>query len=117
MSVEENNIIQYITTTLQNPDLALRMASRNNLPGAEDLFVRKFNTLFQNGQYAEAAKVAANAPKVRRQWNKCAKLFVRNTNAFAFSYLDNKRVQFVEIHPQWIQKPVYPIVKYSRDPL
>ena len=64
VSVEEDNIIQYITNTLQNPDLALRMASRNNLPGAEDLFVRKFNTLFQNGQYPEAAKVAASAPKV-----------------------------------------------------
>lgn len=67
MSVEEDNIIQYITSTLQNPDLALRIASRNNLPGAEDLFVRKFNTLFQSGQYGEAAKVAASAPKV----NKC----------------------------------------------
>ena len=66
VSVEEDNIIQYITTTLQNPDLALRIASRNNLPGAEDLFVRKFNTLFQSGQYSEAAKVAASAPKVNR---------------------------------------------------
>ena len=64
VSVEEENIIQYITNTLQNPDLALRMASRNNLPGAEDLFVRKFNTLFSSGQYSEAAKVAASAPKV-----------------------------------------------------
>lgn len=64
VSVEEDNIIQYITGTLQNPDLALRIASRNNLPGAEDLFVRKFNTLFQGGQYGEAAKVAAGAPKV-----------------------------------------------------
>lgn len=53
---------------LQNPDLALRMAVRNNLSGAEDLFVRKFNTLFTNGQYAEAAKVAANAPKVSTSW-------------------------------------------------
>jgi len=66
VSVEEDNIIQYITTTLQNPDLALRIASRNNLPGAEDLFVRKFNTLFQSGQYGEAAKVAASAPKVNK---------------------------------------------------
>ena len=65
MSVEEENIIQYITNTLQNPDLALRMASRNNLPGAEDLFVRKFNTLFGSGNYSEAAKVAAGAPKAR----------------------------------------------------
>lgn len=64
MSVEEDNIIPYITNVLQNPDLALRLAVRNNLAGAEELFVRKFNTLFTNMQYAEAAKVAANAPKV-----------------------------------------------------
>ena len=64
VSVEEENIIPYVTTNLQNPDLALRMAGRNNLPGAEDLFVRKFNALFQAGQYSEAAKVAASAPKV-----------------------------------------------------
>lgn len=63
VSIEEENVVQYITTTLQNPDLALRLASRCNLPGAEDLFVRKFNNLFQNGQYAEAAKAAAGAPK------------------------------------------------------
>ncbi|KTF74352.1 hypothetical protein cypCar_00016021 [Cyprinus carpio] len=61
--VEEENIIQYITNVLQNPDLALRMAVRNNLAGAEELFGRKFNTLFAAGNYSEAAKVAANAPK------------------------------------------------------
>lgn len=63
VSVDEENIIPYINGVLQNSELALRMAVRNNLSGAEDLFVRKFNMLFQNGQYAEAAKVAANAPK------------------------------------------------------
>ena len=68
VSIEEENVVQYITTTLQNPDLALRLASRCNLPGAEDLFVRKFNNLFQNGQYAEAAKAAAGAPKVFSTW-------------------------------------------------
>nr|CAD7574000.1 unnamed protein product [Timema californicum] len=56
VSVEEDHIIPYINSVLQNPDLALRMAVRNNLAGAEDLFVRKFNLLFQNGQYSEAAK-------------------------------------------------------------
>lgn len=64
VSVDEENIIPYINNVLQNGDLALRMAVRNNLSGAEDLSVRKFNTLFTNGQYSEAAKVAANAPKV-----------------------------------------------------
>ncbi|XP_063226096.1 clathrin heavy chain isoform X2 [Bacillus rossius redtenbacheri] len=63
VTVDEENIIPYINNVLQNPDLALRMAVRNNLAGAEELFVRKFNTLFQNGQYSEAAKVAASAPK------------------------------------------------------
>lgn len=71
MSVEEDSIVQYITTTLQNPDLALRIASRNNLPGAEELFVRKFNTLFQGGQYSDAAKVAAGAPKVGTDKSLC----------------------------------------------
>lgn len=33
------------------------MAVRNNLAGAEELFVRKFNMLFQSGNYVEAAKV------------------------------------------------------------
>lgn len=64
--VEEENIIPYITNVLQNPDLALRLAVRNNLAGAEELFARKFNNLFAAGNYSEAAKVAANAPKVTR---------------------------------------------------
>ena len=64
VSVEEDNIIPHITNTLQNADLALRIAVRNNLSGAEELFVRKFNNLFAQGNYGEAAKVAANAPKV-----------------------------------------------------
>ena len=65
VSVEEDNIVPYISNTLQNPDLALKVASRSNLPGAEELFVKKFNMLFQNGQYSEAAKAAASAPKVK----------------------------------------------------
>ncbi|CAB4018443.1 clathrin heavy chain 1 isoform X2, partial [Paramuricea clavata] len=63
VSVDEENIVAYITNVLQNPDLALRVAVRNNLGGAEELFVRKFNNMFNNMQYGEAAKVAANAPK------------------------------------------------------
>uniref|UniRef100_H2ZKR3 Clathrin heavy chain n=1 Tax=Ciona savignyi TaxID=51511 RepID=H2ZKR3_CIOSA len=63
VSVDEENVVPYITSTLQNPDLALRFAIRNNLAGGEELFSRKFNTLFAQGNYTEAAKVAANAPK------------------------------------------------------
>ncbi|XP_019869256.2 clathrin heavy chain [Aethina tumida] len=63
VSVDEDSIIRYVNTALHNPDLALRIATRLNLAGAEELFVSKFQLLFQNGQYAEAARVAANAPK------------------------------------------------------
>lgn len=62
--VEEENIINYASNVLQNPDLALRMAVRSNLAGAEELFTRKFNTLFAQGSYSDAAKVASSAPKV-----------------------------------------------------
>lgn len=58
VTVEEESIVPYINTVLQNPELALRLAVRNNLAGAEELFVRKFNMLFTNGQYGEAAKVS-----------------------------------------------------------
>ncbi|KAK4337243.1 hypothetical protein RND71_043548 [Anisodus tanguticus] len=61
--VDEDNIISYITNTLQNSDLALRIAARNNLPGADDLFIQRFNTLIANGQAAEAAAVACSAPR------------------------------------------------------
>ncbi|NWZ66431.1 CLH1 protein, partial [Acrocephalus arundinaceus] len=61
--VEEDNIVNYATNVLQNPELGLRMAIRSNLAGAEELFARKFNTLFAQGNYADAAKVAASAPK------------------------------------------------------
>lgn len=64
MCVEEENVVNYVTNVLQNPDLALKIAVRSNLAGAEELFGRKFNTLFAQGSYSEAAKVAASAPKV-----------------------------------------------------
>jgi len=63
VSVDENNIVPYIIQTLNNPDLAIRLASRNGLPGADDFFVQRFQQLFAQGNYAEAAKVAANSPK------------------------------------------------------
>ncbi len=65
VAIDEQNMIPYVTQQLQNPDLALKLAIRCDLPGAEELFVRKFNLLFGQGNYGEAAKVAASAPRVR----------------------------------------------------
>ncbi len=55
ISIIEDTIIHYIATVVQNPDLALRFATRNNPAGAEDLL--RFNTLFQDGASEEAALV------------------------------------------------------------
>ncbi|KAG9304457.1 hypothetical protein G9A89_020021 [Geosiphon pyriformis] len=63
VSVEENNIIPYIISNLGNPNLALRMAVRNDLPGAEELYVQKFSSLYQAGNYQDAARVAALSPR------------------------------------------------------
>ena len=63
VSMNEETIIPFIQNTLNNRDLAFKMAIRNNLGGADQLFLNKFNELFGRGSYSEAAKLAANAPK------------------------------------------------------
>ncbi|GAA6060259.1 hypothetical protein JCM10212_003959, partial [Sporobolomyces blumeae] len=63
VTVDEEVMIPYILSTLNNVELAIRLASRGNLPGADDLYQRQFQQLFQSGDYAGAAKVAANSPR------------------------------------------------------
>ncbi|CAF3999025.1 unnamed protein product, partial [Rotaria sordida] len=63
VSIDEDNVVSYIQNTLNNPELAYKMSARCNLPGADQLFVAQFSQLFQSGNYSEAAKVAATAPR------------------------------------------------------
>ncbi|KAL9558012.1 hypothetical protein MBANPS3_001112 [Mucor bainieri] len=63
VSLDEDNIIPYIINTLNNQELALKLASRGGLPGADDLYVQRFQTLFNSHNFTEAAKVAANSPR------------------------------------------------------
>jgi len=63
VTVDEEVMIPYILSTLNNVELAIRLASRGNLPGADDLYQRQFSQMFQSGDYAGAAKVAANSPR------------------------------------------------------
>ena len=57
-------MVSFIQNTLGNAELAYKMSARCNLPGADQLFVARFAQLFQSGNYSEAAKVAATAPRV-----------------------------------------------------
>ncbi|KAI7870822.1 hypothetical protein BDF14DRAFT_1879064 [Spinellus fusiger] len=63
VSVDENTIIPYIINNLNNMELALKLASRGGLHGADSLYEQRFNQLFSSGAYGEAAKVAANSPR------------------------------------------------------
>ena len=62
VSIDERNIIPYITNTLKNYQLAIDLSARCGLPGAEDLFDRQFQQLFSQGNFQGAAKVAADSP-------------------------------------------------------
>ena len=64
VDVDENTIVPYILTTLNNTELAFKLASRANLPGADDLYVQRYQQLFQSGQLDQAAQIAANSPRV-----------------------------------------------------
>ncbi|KAL8278246.1 hypothetical protein RQP46_009419 [Phenoliferia psychrophenolica] len=63
VTVDDDTIIPYILSTLNNTALAISLASRANLPGADDLYTRQFAQLFASGNFPEAAKVAANSPR------------------------------------------------------
>ncbi|CED83796.1 clathrin heavy chain [Phaffia rhodozyma] len=63
VGLDETTVIPYILRTLNNTELAIKLASRANLPGADDLYVQQYHSLFQSGNYGEAAKIAANSPR------------------------------------------------------
>ncbi|KIW71908.1 hypothetical protein PV04_00135 [Phialophora macrospora] len=63
VSVDENTIIPYLLQNPANSSLAVKLASRAGLPGADNLYQQQFETLFAQGQYSEAAEVAANSPR------------------------------------------------------
>ena len=62
-TVNEQTMVPFVSTQLNNLDLALALAKRGNLPGAEALVGQNFERLFASGQYKEAAEAAAESPK------------------------------------------------------
>ena len=62
-SVNDAALVPFVSGQLQNLDLALALARRANLPGAENLVVQNFQRLFAAGQYKEAAELAADSPQ------------------------------------------------------
>jgi clathrin heavy chain len=63
VTVDDSNIINYLLQNPANTDMAIKMASRAGLPGADNLYAQQFEQLFNSGNFQEAAKVAANSPR------------------------------------------------------
>ena len=63
VAVDETTIIAYLLQNPANSGLAVKLASRAGLPGADNLYANQFDQLLNSGQYAEAAKIAANSPR------------------------------------------------------
>lgn len=54
-------LVPYITSTLRDNDLAIKLAGRLSLPGAENLYAAEFERLISSGQIVEAAKLVAGS--------------------------------------------------------
>ena len=63
-TVNEAAIVPFVSQQLNNLDLALALAKRGGLPGAEGLVGQQFDRMFAAGQYKEAAEAAAESPQV-----------------------------------------------------
>lgn len=63
VSVDETNIIQYLMENPAMSGLAVKLASKAGLPGADHLYQQQFDSLMASQDYAEAAKIAANSPR------------------------------------------------------
>jgi len=74
VSVDKDKIVPFITST-GNYTLAISKASRNNLPGADDLFQKQFDQLFNQGLYKQAAQVASKSPNQVLRSNNTIKKF------------------------------------------
>ena len=65
-TVNEQTMVPFVRQQLNNLELALALAKRGNLPGAEALVGQNFDRLFSMGQFKEAAEAAAESPQVGR---------------------------------------------------
>ena len=63
VSVNEDQIVNYLLQNPENSELAYKLASRAGLPGADSLYQQRFEQLLNMGDYQQAAKTAANSPQ------------------------------------------------------
>lgn len=63
VTVDETTIMPYMLQNPANTDMAIKMAGRAGLPGADQLIQQKFENEMNSGNYSEAARTAADSPR------------------------------------------------------
>mmetsp|Transcript_21715 Transcript_21715/g.40605 ORF Transcript_21715/g.40605 Transcript_21715/m.40605 type:complete len:1699 (-) Transcript_21715:62-5158(-) len=66
VAVNTQTLVPYLMAQGNQSQLAMQLAARLNLPGAEHIYSTEFNRLFAAGDVAGAAKVAAESGQVLR---------------------------------------------------
>ncbi|XP_078181065.1 clathrin heavy chain 2 isoform X2 [Carex rostrata] len=62
-NVNDATVVPFVSGQLNNLELAVNLARRANLPGAENLVLQRFQELFAQTKYKEAAELAADSPQ------------------------------------------------------
>ncbi|OQS04982.1 clathrin heavy chain [Thraustotheca clavata] len=62
-SINQQKLVPYVVGTLRDSQLALQLATRLNLPGAEELYFTEFNRLVGMNDVQGAARLAAVSPQ------------------------------------------------------
>mmetsp|Transcript_15803 Transcript_15803/g.20869 ORF Transcript_15803/g.20869 Transcript_15803/m.20869 type:complete len:1733 (+) Transcript_15803:212-5410(+) len=63
IGMNEATLVPYVAQTLRDNNLAIALASRLNLPGADDLYLAEFNRLLGANDVPGAARLAATSPQ------------------------------------------------------
>ncbi len=79
-TVNDATIVPFVSDQLNNVELALTLAKKGNLPGAEALIGKQFELLYSSGKYKEAAEAAAESPQVSF-WERSAGAAGRDADA------------------------------------
>jgi clathrin heavy chain len=62
VTINAQTLVPFVLQTLKDSALAISLASRMNLPGADELYVSQFQALLAQNDVAAAAKLAAESP-------------------------------------------------------
>jgi len=66
IALNGQNLVPYVVNTLRDTELAIKVAGRLGLPGAEHLYAQEFERLVGAGQVKEAAVLVANSGSALR---------------------------------------------------